>query len=361
MTELKSKLAMFSSNSEDFSNPFDDSAKTPSLEELTIEYESGDDNRPPSKKKGKLSKLDKIVKNIDDMASHSDAYTFDTYLEDVSNLDDDVDLRSSLISMGRRYAKDNRISEDDSEIGKAFSPQETALSKLLAEVEKDKKLVQGDIDKARDMRVRNTKNLTEMLEIKSQYHNTTLQIIKELTSLKKTTFDLKYKAKNAQGPTDGSELGASSAVQKLFGIGHSALLESVGGREMSSGSLNDSDDEEYDNFNTGSIGESDEVIEKKYFSNRPDQPMTDGDKYLKYEDMEVHYVLLIDPDENKSVLAEDASGNVLLDYPMPTNIRDINFKIDRNAMSAIDQMQREYTVRYIDSSGADLNSYPDSE
>lgn len=357
--ELKSKLAMFSSDSEDFNDPFDDSAKSPSYEELSIDNDGEAVVKPTTKKKGKLSKFDRITKNIDEMAKNSDMYNFDTYLDDIEDLGEDVDLKSSLISLGRRYAKDNKMTEDESEIGKAFAPQETALNKLLAEVEKDKKALQSDIDKARDMRVRNTKTLAEMLETKSQYHNISLQIIKELSGIKKSSFDLKFKSKKDQPGADGDELGAASAIQRLFSVGHSSLLASVGGREASSGAL--VDDMDYDNFNTGSIEDSDEYIEKKYFSNRKNQPMTDGDAFLKYENVDVRLILLIDPDENKSILAEDSDGNVLFDYPLPSNVQDLKFKIDRNAMSAMDQLQREYIVRYIDMNGIDLNEFPDSD
>ena len=49
------------------------------------------------------------------------------------------------------------------------------------------------------------------------------------------------------------------------------------------------------------------------------EPVTDGDKFIQHENEAVEYVLDIDSDDGKRIYAVNKYGDVVPDYPMPSN------------------------------------------
>lgn len=342
---LGKKLAFLSSGS------FIDTLNEDSNPSLDIQMESKVSSKDsdyeddiPAKKKKKKDKFESLIAESNRFIdSHSDDLIddFDLYLDNQFGEDEDADLRNSLIGLGRKYARDNKTTPESSEVSKAFSKSEKALDDLYAEVQKDKQDLQKDITAMRMMRTRNYKSLSELIDTKASLHNTALQTIKEMDSIKKNQFDIKLKSKKPDEDSRGSGE-ASRAIQNLFGIGRDNLIGSVGGYEAASGAIVGNNDE----IPVGvSSEESDEDIQAKYFSNDDDE--SDGDKFLKYEGMGVHYVLLIDDNDGKNIIAEDAGGNLIPDYPMPSDPDELNFEISESTKTAEDDLHRKYIVRHV--------------
>lgn len=347
MSDLNSlgKKLSFLSSENSFENPFDNDIAPEEIKPISFKHEKSKEEKVSSKKK-KKDKFSKIMQDSDEFLNKYASNLiddFDSYMENSFADDEDINLKNSLIGLGRKYARDTSVTAETSEITKAFSGNEKLLSTLLDEIDNDKARLQKDIDSLRMMRTKNFKVLSEMVDTKSQYQNTALSVIKELNNMKKSQFDLQLKMNKKKDDEEGDgSLGTSKAIQQLFGIGRNNIMSSIGGYEAVSGAILDDDStgvssRVYDDID-------DELIQKKYFNSDSE---TDGDKFLKYEDLDVEYVLLIDDDNNKTVIAEDRDGNIIHDYPMPSNVDELNFEINETLGIASDELHRKYKVRRI--------------
>ena len=341
-----SYLASVNTDNNGINNPF---SSEPSIIPTTILESTIKDIKSNKKEKKKKDRFTKVMEDskkiIEDYCDDESIFEFDNYIDNYFIEDEDATLKNNLINMGRKYNRDSSQSSESTEINKAFTPNEKALSGLLEEINKDKVALQKDIEALRMSRIKNYKNLAELLAAKNQLINASLQVVKEQTSIKKTQFDLQHKA-NAKKTNE--ELGdgvstTSRAISNLFSLGRSNILSSVGGYESISGATNDENTN--DGISTNIYDDSDEAIQKKYFSD--DSRESDGDKFLKYENMGVEYVLLIDNNGYQEVIAEDKNGNIVSDYPMPSNIKDLNFEISESTGTATDDFHRRYKVRNI--------------
>ena len=93
----------------------------------------------------------------------------------------------------------------------------------------------------------------------------------------------------------------------------------------------------------------DEEIQRRYFRRDDSYGESDGDKFLKYEDRGVEYVLEVDSDNKVlGVHAEDRDGILIPDYPLPSNINELTFDIDPVAKRATDTMHRNYKLQVDD-------------
>ena len=310
-------------NEGSFSNPFKD------------KVESNDSiKKYDFKKSSKKKKLDEFIEEAKEKLHDEDDYdVFDNVVADLDEFDEDSDLRNSLLSMGRKYARDYSTSGESNEVTKAFAPQEAHLTDLLAAVTRETARLEEDINEMRKMRSRNYGKISELVEVKGSLYNNQLQILKELNSVKKTQFDIKNKIKETTSSDDG--YAAQSVVQSIFGLGHDTLLAGVGGRDGSSGAYDDVVDD----------SSEDQIYEEVMSSNEDDD--SDGAKFLKYEGLGAHYVLEETEDGTRRVYAEDKDGNVIEDYPVPKDVDELRFEINQKNNTAIDQLQRKYEYRYI--------------
>lgn len=383
--DLSKKLSFLVSSDSSFENPFDDNnpiedeipevhqkeedEEEITLESLSIDYylnkskekkskkknykkeflmEDLDEIDPPEIKRRKSSYETSMDASIERLTAASQrlsetsimdiADDFDTFLnDDELESDNNLELQGSLISLGRKYARETAVSAETSEIMKTFAGSEKNLKTLYDEISKDKQQVQSDIDQMRLARSRNFKSLSDLISAKNQYHATQLSIIKEINNIHKTQFDLKYKdQKNKVEEADSTV--SNNTIRSLFSLGKGDLIGSIGGYEEISGAR---DDESY-------YGDeiSDEEIQRKYFSD--DEYNTDGDNYLKYEGVALDYILLLDSDNQmQDIIVEDIDGNLIPDYPMPSNKEELTFTIDAKTMTAEDGLHRKYKIRYV--------------
>ena len=271
---------------------------------------------------------------------------FESFLDDNSMFDSEEsdELRNGLVSMGRKYARDTGISSDNSEIAKAFSSSEKRLNDLLTEISRDKINIQKDIDQLRSMtRGKNFKALSDLNSAKTSFHTTQLQAIKELNPIKKAEFDMRMKeraAKMASGGDASSDI-STTTIRSLFGAGRNDIVNAAGGYSKVSGAIGNTIGEIYNTDMT------DDEIEDKYFADEKEEE-TDGDKFLEYEGRGVEYTLLVDDDNSPiEVVAKDRDGNVIPDYPMPSNVEQLQFNINMTTQSAEDELHRKYRVEKV--------------
>ena len=345
-----------------------------SLESISIDsYLRLDDHKPSKKSKKKEKERPEVFDSFDEedeesMLSKDKAFNklkgskiyskitkkmsasmideFESFLDDDSMFDSEEsdELRNGLVSMGRKYARDTGISSENSEITKTFSDSEKKLKSLYDEISKDKVNIQKDIDKLRSLnRGKNYKALSDLNSAKTSFHTTQLQAIKEMNAIKKAQFEMRMKeraAKMASGG-DGSEDISTNTIRSLFGAGRNDIVNAAGGYSKVSGAIGNTIS---DTFQSDL---SDEEIEEKYFANEPDE-VTDGDKFLEYEGQGVEYTLLVDDDNSPiEVVAKDRDGNVIPDYPMPSNVDQLQFNINMTTQSAEDELHRKYRVEKV--------------
>ena len=345
-----------------------------SLESISIDsYLRLDDHKPSKKSKKKEKERPEVFDSFDEedeesMLSKDKAFNklkgskiyskitkrmsasmideFESFLDDDSMFDSEEsdELRNGLVSMGRKYARDTGISSENSEITKTFSDSEKKLKSLYDEISKDKVNIQKDIDQLRSLtRGKNYKALSDLNSAKTSFHTTQLQAIKEMNAIKKAQFEMRMKeraAKMASGG-DGSEDISTNTIRSLFGAGRNDIVNAAGGYSKVSGAIGNTIS---DTFQSDL---SDEEIEEKYFANEPDE-VTDGDKFLEYEGQGVEYILLVDDDNSPiEVVAKDREGHVIPDYPMPSNVDQLQFNINMTTQSAEDELHRKYRVEKV--------------
>lgn len=338
MSELKKQLDFLSS----IHNDSEDNISIPE-NTVFIKPKTVDVSNIKSKKKKKKSIddiLDETDTFIDSLEDDDLGYDFETYIEDALNMEEDEELKTTLIGMGRKYARTHQDDKEDSEVTKAFAPQEKELNTLITELAKDAAAIESDIYKMRSSHQGiNRKNLADMITAKTQIHNTTLSAIKEKNNIKKIKFDIINKKNAAKKDIDLSEDSLQNS-QLLQSILNSTGLMDNYNREESSGApmYDDYSDTSY----IHSIDSNDEYIQKKYFNNEE----SETDKYIKYENEDVKYVLLYNEDtKEKKIIAENKDGDIIPDYPVPDKIDELNFSFDRDSSTAIDQLNRKYELR----------------
>lgn len=348
--KLSDSLSQFISSGDDgFRNPFDNNDSTPEddfdvddfLEERKeIRKQKKEKKKEKKKRRGTIEDLYERTKSLsDELGSDDMVEDFDGYIREYALDDEDEELRRSLIKQGRKYARDTKISGESSEIQKAYAQSEEILESLLKEVSEDKDAIQKDITQMRVNRSRNYKTFSEMMEQRTTLHNTTLGIVKELNAMKKNQIELQMKVDKNKQEEDGDDTSANRAIQSLFGVGRDALI----------GSYSDvSGADEAGTYSNDGYGSDDEdaYIQEKYFSDEEYQIETDGDKFIKYEGMGVHYILEYDDNGPVQIVAEDIDGNVVPDYPIP-DLDDLQFNISENTGTATDNLSQKYDLRKI--------------
>jgi len=292
------------------------------------------------KKRHKKNFLEDLVERhdaLEEFTSSNAADELDTYLDDLD--EDDAELRDSLVSLGRKYHRDSSATGSTSEISKSYAAAEKKLRSLYKEIDDDKVSLQRDIDQMRLARSRNFKALSDMIEAKNTQHNIQLSILDKINRLRKDEYDIKFKeAARAKEEGVGANEVNGGAIRSLFSLGRRDMVSAMGGYEGISGATTE-DDEGNPVFHSGEDAPEDHGIED---SNE------DGDKFLEFESLGVEYVLLIDEDENiQGLLAESADGEIIPDYPMPTNFSELTFNINKKMGVATDDYHRNYKLRVV--------------
>lgn len=345
--KLSESLSQFiSSSPNSFDDPYKESASKKAVN-LSEFIEHTDEARKSRKKKngGKKDTGDDDISEI--IHEISEKYTaeddiiddFEGYIEDYLLGDEDEEFRKNLIRYGRKYARDTRQSEGNSEIQKAYADAEISLNRLIKEVADDKDALQKDITQMRTSRSRNYKAFADLIEAKTSMHSTQLNAIKEMNAITKNKFELQMKADKTKQEDANDNTMANKMIQGLFGVGRSNL---IGSYEEVSGAI----DENYDSVEDDDATFAQEVALEEKRLREGNRVETDGDKFLRYEGIFSHYVLEYNDDGPIRIFAEDIDGNEIPDYPI-SNMSELKFTISENTGTATDNLSQQYQLRKV--------------
>ena len=348
MADLKGRMArLVTSDESTFDNPYSNDTpkvRVSDLENLSTKRNDDDEYRPKKKKKSKLERIIETGTKMQEQLYQDEAVeAFDSYLSDYAMDDEDLELRQALIAGGRKYARETKVSQESSEIIRAFSGKEKMLNEIIDDVSTDIDSTQKDISQMRAMRTgRNTKVLSEMISNKKELYQVKLSAIKELNAMTKTQIELQAKANKEKALNDSASGGDSDAlinraIGSLIGNGRSSALGTVGGYGGVSGARGA--DEDYGDMTSDDYDEDDD--RNDYEEEDPNA----GRNYLKYEGMGISLVTTEQKDGSYIVHAEDRDGNVVPDYPLPTNANHQRFNVNERLGTATDDYHRKYIYR----------------
>lgn len=343
MSDLAKRLASLSSmNLDGLDNPMcqdDESPSSPNTATPTSNYSfltGVEESRRGRKKRDVLGDLEERAKQMRALSADAMADSLDEYLDDMS--EDDIELRESLIGLGRKYHRDTAtVSGQTSEITKRFNESSQKLRALYSEIADDRAAIQKDIDQMRLARTRNHKALADLISAKGSYYSTQLQIRKELNAMTKAEYDLLDKERQRNKEEAGAaSVDTSSAIRNLFSIGRKDMVASMGGYENISGATENS---------TVSVASDDDDHGLVDLGEEDDDE--DGEVFLRYEGMGVEYILLVDSDKKvQGIIAEDKNGDIVPDYPIP-EYSNLSFNINSGLGTATDDYHRSYRVREV--------------
>ena len=307
---------------------------------------------PEKPKKRKHSSDDNPRDIIKDLNEKIEKYgmlyddDFDDLLDAIDYDDENLELKAALVGEGRKYARANTVSESANEIDKSFAPYEQMIKNLLVSLDKDTDKLESDLDSLRGSGYnKNPMKTAELAAAKTTLHKTKLDAINKLTDITKIKFDLKAKAAKDSGNSSESFV-TNNIMQQLFGMGHKAILDDMGGRD---------NDVYYDEEERGSdreIENSAEDIAGEMMSEEYDKstPQQEGDIYLKYEGNGTNVSQILEYDTQKQeyrIHAEDDEGNIVPDYPIPKDPNELIYDINHRNNTATDQLQRHYKYREV--------------
>lgn len=352
MAKLSNKLSRFVVDEDDdvFGSPFqnnggiDDEEERSSHRKKKVSLDDLDEVLDGKKKKKKKSLIDRIIEDgerlEEELFDDESIVALDRYLTEFAVDDEDIELRNALISKGRKYSRETRVSHESSEITKAFSGTERMLTDILEQVATDIEATQKDITQMRAMRTgRNYKVLTDMMMNKKELYGVKMNAIKELNNIKKTQFDIRAKIdKNKPIETGNSEVLVNQAIGSLLGSGRSNALSTVGGYSNVSGARGA--DEDY----LENISDDEETIVEFEDTDEMDE-IEEGRKYLQYESRGVELVLTEKDDGTYSISAEDKDGIEIPDYPVPSKANSLQFHVNEKLGTATDDYNRKYIYR----------------
>lgn len=323
----------------------------------------GDKKKSP-KKKGSFDGIDldhddrpaiDLESDIESLMPDDDEYddSFDRLIEDAFHEDEDVTLRNNLVAMGRKWAiKGMDEAAESSEVNRSFIRQEQALQSLAEEMDAGASALDRDIEQMRMSRTKNYKSMADMISARVSLYNAKLSVIKEMNAITKSKYDITMKLKKEAGNEAGdSGMAATQAVQRLLSVGRKNLIPSDDG--MREYVPNGDDSPGGANYNDGTPETALHLAE--------DLPPaeTDGDKFIEHEGDGIEYVVDIDREtDRKQIYAINKYGDVVPDYPMPSNQDQLNFQLNEMAGEATDQLQRRYRLRY---DGEDVGDHSYSE
>lgn len=355
---LADKLAFLSSgNSDGLDNPMYEETQNSDFPEpipkvLPVENEVsheeifsdilGDDSYGRKGKKGKKKNfLSDLVEKHDTLSAFSAdvlADSLDGYLDELDEFDSE--LKDSLISLGRKYHRDTSSSAKASEMSKSYAAAEKRYRALYKEIDDDKVSIQKDIDQMRLARTRNFKALSDLIEAKNTQHNLQVSILEKINRMRKDEYELRMKeAAQAKENGEGANEINGGAIRSLFSLGRSDMVSAMGGYEGISGAVTEDSDGKpvYHGYEDTPESHGLEFDED-----------SDGDRFLQFEDCHPEWILLIDENENvQGVIAEGSDGEILPDYPIPENLKELNFNINKKLGSATDDYHRTYKVRVV--------------
>lgn len=273
------------------------------------------------------------------------------FYEAIDNWDNEYEesITEKLAGKGKRsYSK---FKEDENEFKKEFAEELAMLNDLLDEVNKfgkklDKKFDAIDGSKTKGM----SKYLNDLITSILTSKTTKLQILKEISSLKKNIQELKIKSDGKKvnlGDNGSLESSANSYFREIMKVGRNTFVSNFDydtDNTISDSEFSSNDDIEYVN----SLPDAHNEIHNRISERLEEEDVgrsEDGDKYIRYEHMKVDLVIKFNVLNNDwDVVAIDKDGQQVIDYPVPTKKELGKVKFSSDNKYATDKFGRSFKV-----------------
>ena len=323
---------------------------------LSDSFNKDAEKKPKKKKKKKSILLDAVESENyeydDSITQEIDEETLldvENILREASEEDED---QAIVREQKKGYKK---LKKDENVYKKEFAEELTLLYSLLDETSKFGRDLEKDLASLKGSKTRGiskyTNDLTELILTSKQNK---LNILKEITSLKKTMADLKIKADGKSKDKDGNnnpEYLASAYFKNILNHGRGNFINALNNSQ----SQNDGDDE-YDSMidriegirhTDNSEDEEDRI--SKYLMERLEggnpYRSEEGTKYIEYENrgVKLYVKKCIDTGEWEFI-ALDKNKIQIYDYPLPSKRDAGRMKFSDDGSYATDSKGRIYNV-----------------
>jgi len=308
------------------------------------------------KKKGKRSILEEASEfDIVDQDDDGDEENDDDALLDIEDIireREDTEIDDDIINEQKNgYSK---LKKQDNVYKKEFAEELTLLYNLLDETGKFGKDLEKELKSLKSSRSRGVSKYTnDLAELVLSSKQNKLNILKEITSVKKTIADLKIKAEGKEKNKDGDnspERLASAYFKNILSSGRSNFINNY---------TNGDDENEYDDMidriekmkDTGSYiddGDNtdmyDKRLEERLAEGNPFRSEA-GTKYIEYENsgVKVNIKKCIDTGEWEFV-AIDKHNQQINDYPLPSKRSAGRMRFSEDGSYATDEKGIMYSV-----------------
>lgn len=280
-----------------------------------------------------------------------------TSIDDLLSEDDeDEPTCIDLDIVGEQCSNYDKLKKEENMYKKEFAEEITLLYNLLKETTKFGKDLQDTYDYLSSTKIRGVNKYTiELAEAILNSKTSKLQIIKEISNIKKTIQDLKLKSdtKNKDQSQGSTEAMAAHYFNNILNYGRSNFIKDLAnGKKVS----NEDDDGTVDprdlldnsspytggDFNTDRfmdlIDERLENVDNPFRSE-------EGSKYIEYENLGVKIKIKKCIDTNEwDFIAIDRNGMQIYDYPLPRKVDCGKMKFSPDGSYGTDAQGRTYDV-----------------
>jgi hypothetical protein len=293
--------------------------------------------RAESKKKKR--KKNKLFKEIDGILGNDESYTGDDDMEFVANFK--VKNKDKEKADGDLFDTDGKSSKKFKNVESKFKPELANLQRILKDNESTAQTIREVLKPLLTSKARgSSKLLADLLIALNSANNNRLAVVKELSSVKKSIYDLKLKLQREE---KGDDLGmpadqfGSKIFDELFKRGRANVIDTVNsyGGDMS----------EFVNNTNGEAPSFDDILDNRLATENNEYRSDDGNKMIEYETMKP--TLCVEKSFSTgdiNVIAVDKNGVKIDDYPVPSveDLGKVTFHNDSNTCT--DYAGRVYKV-----------------
>ncbi len=299
-----------------------------------------------------IGEYEQMMEDLDNQDPIDMLPTFDendNFYDAVDNWDNDYmeEISEKLTRKGK--GSYNKFKEDENEFKKEFAEELTMLYDLLDDANKFNKKLIKKYDSIDGSKAKGTsKYLNDLIASVLTSNTNKLQIIKEITNLKKTIQELKIKSdgKYAKMENGSLESQANDFFSNIMSVGRNNFISALNGDEMQFMDTEYSSDTDIEYANT-LPDVQDEIHDRinERLMNEDKLRSTEAEKYIIYENLQPEYKILRSAMDNTwEVIAVDKDGHRIHDYPVPSkkDLGRVKFSADGNY--ATDAYGRSYKV-----------------
>ena len=299
-----------------------------------------------------ISEYEQMMEDLDNQEPIDILPSFDendNFYEAVDNWDNDYveEISEKLTRKGKRSY--DKYKEDENEFKKEFAEELTILYDLLDDANKFNKKLIKKYDSIDGSKAKGTsKYLNDLIASVLTSNTNKLQIIKEITNLKKTIQELKIKSdgKYAKTGDDSLESQANSFFSNIMSVGRNNFISALNGEETYFADTEYSSDTDIEYANTLPDVQNeihDRISER--LMNEDSLRSIEAEKYIIYENLQPEYKILRSAMDNTwEVIAVDKDGHRIHDYPVPIKKDLGRMKFSSDGNYATDAYGRSYKV-----------------